>query len=124
MHAWLQPMQARISVEPARLRLRGHLRVADQRPGHRGGIGVPAFEDELGVLRLVDPPGHNDRTVDDLLGGAGRRRGVAGGEGHRRHDVIGAGQGGRGALDDRDVVDQRTDQPERLERVVGGEPVG
>ena len=45
-------------------------RVRDQCPGHRDGVGLPQLQDVLRLLRLVDPPGDEDRHPDRALAAA------------------------------------------------------
>ncbi|MEZ5773932.1 MAG: hypothetical protein R3D33_04285 [Hyphomicrobiaceae bacterium] len=55
------------SVRPASP-LAGHLRVADQRPVHAAQIGRTLGEDAaLGLVRLIDPAGHQHRCAGRLL---------------------------------------------------------
>src|SRR5690606_2055844 len=54
-------------VEPAGLGLAGHGGVADHRPGHAAEVGLAGGEHLLRLLRLVDPPGDEDRLRDDRL---------------------------------------------------------
>ena len=107
----------------ARPGLGRHLGIADQCPGHHRGVGVTSAQDQLGVLRLGDPPGHHDRYGDDVLDPRGERGGIAGRVRHRRHDVIRARRGGRGPGHHGDVIEQAVgvERGERLQRLVGGQ---
>ena len=67
MQAWLQPMQARMSSVGPALALFGHLGIADHRPRHAAHVGRAFGDDALGVLRLVDAAGDEDRGSRRLL---------------------------------------------------------
>ena len=111
-------------LDVAAFGLAGHLRVADQRAGHAADIGLATGDDQLGFLRLVDAPGDEQRDVQIALEGAGFVGQVGRFDGHRRHDVDGAAQGGGGAGDDVHVVQVFLQPFDALQRFVFGEAFG
>ncbi|MNP22643.1 hypothetical protein D3C76_1153240 [compost metagenome] len=85
----------------------GHLRIADQRPGHAAHIGLAASQNQLGFLGLVDAPGDEQRNVQTGLEGSGFPGQVRRFDRHGRHDMHRATKGSRGAGDDMHVIKLR-----------------
>ncbi|MCY1365790.1 hypothetical protein D9M69_526570 [compost metagenome] len=85
----------------------GHLRIADQCPGHAAHIGLATSQDQLGFLGLVDAPGDEQRNVQTGLERPGFLGQVRGFDRHGRHDMYRAPKGSRGAGDDMHVIELR-----------------
>ncbi|MNX74097.1 hypothetical protein D3C86_1055230 [compost metagenome] len=93
--------------DAAGIGLVGHLRIADQRPGHAAHIGLAASQNQLGFLGLVDAPGDEQRNVQTGLERPGFFSQVRRFDRHRRHDVHRAAKGCRSAGDDVHVIELR-----------------
>ncbi|MNK94348.1 hypothetical protein D3C87_1145470 [compost metagenome] len=85
----------------------GHLRIADQRPGHAAHIGLAASQNQLGFLGLVDAPGDEQRNVQTGLERAGFFSQISRFDRHGRHDVHRAAERRRSAGDDVHVIELR-----------------
>nr|CAI0335622.1 hypothetical protein SHINE37_10579 [Rhizobiaceae bacterium] len=110
-------------VGAALLGLCRHLGIADQRARHAADIGRARGDDRLGLVRLVDAAGDEDRHLQRLAeaGGVAGKVGVA--IGHGRHDMHRAAERGGGAGRDVDIVDQRFEQATALQRLIGRQAV-
>ena len=69
------------------LRFVGHFRVANQGTRHAAHVGLAIFNDEVGVLRLVDAPCNQHRNVQRVFEHLGLLGDIAGFECHRRRNV-------------------------------------
>ncbi|MNZ77477.1 hypothetical protein D3C78_960180 [compost metagenome] len=85
----------------------GHLRIADQRPGHAADIGLAASQNQLGFLGLVDAPGDEQRNVQTGLERPGFLGQVRRFDRHGWHDMHRAAQRGRSPGDDVHVIELR-----------------
>ena len=76
------------------LRFVGHFRVANQGTRHAAHVGLAIFDDEVGVLRLVDAPCNQHRNVQRVFEYFGLLGNIARSECHRRCNVYRAPQAG------------------------------
>ncbi len=102
-------------------RLVRHLRIADQRARHAADIGMMARDHRLGLLRLIDAPGHEYRDLRLALEAGGVGHDVGGIQCHRRRDVNGAAQTGGGAERDVRIVDAVAQAGHGLESLILGQ---
>ena len=105
-------------IGPVLLRLARHFGIADHRPRHAAHVGGAVCDQCLGLLRLVDAPGDEDRDGQRRLDPPCLGTQIGRRIGHRRHDMDRAGLRGRGP--DRHIYEIQ----QRFEMAAGGKRLG